>query len=153
MKQKNVRIHWRGKEVMTATRDAQKRGVNRTMSECVIHAKQNHQWQNRTGVLERSLRIVDYAHEHLRGVQGVWGSTDVVYARRLELGFVGKDRLGRRYNQRPYPYLRPAADAIYPLLADYIRRAMQPRGPIRRTAEQHAAIQRAMQPRTSRLRT
>lgn len=28
--------------------------------------------------------------------------------RRLELGFVGADRLGRVYNQPPYPHFRPA---------------------------------------------
>lgn len=32
----------------------------------------------------------------------------VVYARRLELGFAGRDSLGRNYNQAPRPYLRPA---------------------------------------------
>lgn len=29
-------------------------------------------------------------------------------ARRLELGFMGTDKLGRRYRQEPRPYLRPA---------------------------------------------
>jgi len=38
---------------------------------------------------------------------GVVGS-NVEYARRLELGFVGADSLGRIYNQLPRPYLRPA---------------------------------------------
>jgi hypothetical protein len=32
------------------------------------------------------------------------------YYRRLELGFVGRDSIGRRYNQPPYPYMRPARD-------------------------------------------
>lgn len=42
---------------------------------------------------------------------GVWIAsvgTNVEYARRLELGFVGTDRLGRNINQAPRPYLRPA---------------------------------------------
>jgi hypothetical protein len=30
------------------------------------------------------------------------------YARRLELGFVGTDRKGRRFNQKPRPFIRPA---------------------------------------------
>lgn len=34
--------------------------------------------------------------------------TNVVYARRLELGFVGTDALGRNINQEPRPYLRPS---------------------------------------------
>lgn len=32
------------------------------------------------------------------------------YARRIEYGFVGADVLGRRYNQPPQPYMRPAFD-------------------------------------------
>jgi HK97 gp10 family phage protein len=32
------------------------------------------------------------------------------YARRLEYGFAGTDKLGRRYNQQPRPFLRPALD-------------------------------------------
>lgn len=38
---------------------------------------------------------------------GVMG-TNVEYARRIELGFVGTDKLGRSYNQAPRPYLRKA---------------------------------------------
>jgi len=34
--------------------------------------------------------------------------TNLVYARRVEFGFVGKDKLGRRYNQAARPYLYPA---------------------------------------------
>lgn len=32
------------------------------------------------------------------------------YARRIELGFVGVDSLGRHYHQAPEPYMRPAFD-------------------------------------------
>lgn len=34
--------------------------------------------------------------------------TNVPYAARIEYGFVGVDKLGRRYNQPAQPYLRPA---------------------------------------------
>jgi len=40
-------------------------------------------------------------------VLGVVG-TNVVYGRRLELGFAGKDKLGRQFNQAPRPFIRPA---------------------------------------------
>jgi hypothetical protein len=33
---------------------------------------------------------------------------DPAYARRIELGFVGVDSLGRNYHQAPQPYMRPA---------------------------------------------
>lgn len=32
------------------------------------------------------------------------------YARRIELGFIGVDSLGRHYHQAPEPYMRPAKD-------------------------------------------
>lgn len=35
--------------------------------------------------------------------------TNLDYARRQEFGFVGADKLGRRYNQAARPYMRPAA--------------------------------------------
>lgn len=38
---------------------------------------------------------------------GVVG-TNVIYGRRLELGFVGKDSAGRNYDQAPRPFIRPA---------------------------------------------
>ena len=36
--------------------------------------------------------------------------TNVEYARRVEMGFVGTDSLGRTYNQAPKPYLRSALE-------------------------------------------
>lgn len=39
-------------------------------------------------------------------VIGIVGSA-LKYARRLELGFVGRDSLGRNVDQAPRPYLRP----------------------------------------------
>lgn len=35
-------------------------------------------------------------------------------ARRLEMGFVGTDSLGRRYNQPPYPHYAPALAKVRP---------------------------------------
>ena len=42
--------------------------------------------------------------------------TNLEYARRLELGFVGQDSLGRTYNQAPRPYLRPALFINEPII-------------------------------------
>lgn len=38
--------------------------------------------------------------------------TNAVQARRLEFGFVGRDALGRDYNQPPFPHFTPAAAEI-----------------------------------------
>lgn len=55
--------------------------------------------------------------------------TDVVYARRIEYGFVGADSLGRVYNQAPQPYLRPAlhsnANQILGVLAHELQQALR----------------------------
>jgi hypothetical protein len=40
----------------------------------------------------------------------VFVGTNLVYARREEYGFHGRDSLGRLYNQAAHPYLRPAFD-------------------------------------------
>lgn len=47
---------------------------------------------------------VEESRDSLKGVVG----TNVVYARRLELGFVGTDRRGAVIDQAPRPFLRPA---------------------------------------------
>lgn len=44
---------------------------------------------------------------------GMWSASvgpTVIYARRFELGFVGTDSLGRRYDQRGRPYFKPAVN-------------------------------------------
>jgi hypothetical protein len=50
---------------------------------------------------------------------GVGGATSTVgtnkpQARRLEFGFVGADRIGRVFNQPPYPHVGPAFDQTAP---------------------------------------
>lgn len=40
--------------------------------------------------------------------------TNKPQARRLEFGFVGADRIGRVFNQPPFPHVGPAVDEIQP---------------------------------------
>jgi len=119
-----AKLELRFDELKRRTRNAGIAAVNRTMSECVIHAKQHHAWRNRTGTLEGSIRIANFATPHARGVRGSWGSADVRYALRLERGFHGTDAAGRNVDAPAYPYLVPAAEAVYPRLAGYIKEAM-----------------------------
>lgn len=51
--------------------------------------------------------------------------TNVVYARRVELGFVGLDKLGRNYNQAAKPYLYPAYFSIAPSLKAKLKEAFR----------------------------
>lgn len=129
-------LKWDGPALTARMRAAQKNGVNKTMSDCVIQAKSNHSWQNQTGVLEGSIKVAEFAREDGLGVVGSWGSTDVRYALIHELGGVivpvrakalkipmpdGSFRFVKSVTIPPRPYLRPAADAIYPQLAGNIR--------------------------------
>ena len=124
-------LEWHGQKVKQKVATASKAGVNATMQAAIIHARGSHgagshvtsRFESHTGELERSLRIVMSATVTTSGVVvGRWGSMGVNYARRIELGFQGKDSLGRTFNQPNYPFLRPAASAEYPKLTGRIRR-------------------------------
>lgn len=129
-------LEWKGDQVVRRMRSAQKFGINKTMADAVNHAKRNHDWNNQTGTLEGSISIAEFAHRSGNGYRGTWGSKDVVYALIHELGGKivpkrAKRLLIKRKGEvvasassvtiRPRPYLRPAADAIYPQLAANIR--------------------------------
>lgn len=47
----------------------------------------------------------------------VFVGTNAPQGRRLEFGFVGRDSLGRDYNQPPFPHFGPAIDEIAPQFA------------------------------------
>lgn len=134
-------LKWEGKAVTERLVRAQIEGVNATMAAAAAEAKRSHNWQNRTGTLEGSIDIAEYARLVRRGVRGLWGSRDVVYALIHELGGTIKpktaralfirDRLGdisavvAQVTIRAQPYLRPAADKVYPTLAKRIRAAFE----------------------------
>lgn len=134
---------WNGEAVTGKMRAAQIAGVDATMGACVIHAKGNHAWQNRTGVLEGGIDVVEYAAASADGVQGVWGVRDVRYALIHELGGTvtaktakalaiplpdGGVAFAKSVTIPPRPYLRPAADAHYESLGLRIRRAYEKSG-------------------------
>lgn len=50
---------------------------------------------------------------------------NIDYGRRLELGFTGVDSIGRRYNQAPRPYLRPALHKCEAAIALMFKKAIK----------------------------
>ncbi len=140
-------INWKGDALKRKAEKAAMLGIDATMAAAIIHARGNHgagatggptrdaagkfikgsggraRFQTRTGELERGTRIVEHARRDRRGVVGRWGVVGVVYARRIELGFQGKDSAGRTVDAPAFPFLRPAADAEYRKLGGRIRRA------------------------------
>ncbi len=110
-------VNWNGRKLFSRLRRAQIKGGNKTMATAVVHAKQNHEWKNRTATLEGSIGIAEFATPRLGGgVTGLWGSRDVIYAAVHELG-------SEKLKIPARPYLRPAADEEYPNLARNIREA------------------------------
>lgn len=127
-------LNWKGDKLKKRMRRAQLDAVNTTMAAAVLHAKSGHgpgahgagRFETQTGSLERSIRIVDLKYVVPRkGVIGIWGSADTGYARRIELGFQGKDSKGRVVDAQAFPFLIPAARVEYPKLAGRIRRAFR----------------------------
>jgi hypothetical protein len=101
-------ITWNGAGITARMRAAQVAGVNRTMGAAVNHARQNHNWQNRTGVLTGGIDIVGYAAPDENGVSGTWGVHDVEYALIHELGERSSPRTPSSLPSRyPMPRGRP----------------------------------------------
>ena len=104
-------LEWKGDNIKARVARAQRVGINKTMGDCVIYAKNNHEWQNKTGTAERSIRIIEPAWTMGTRSYGIWGSMQVAYFIFLELGTA---------LMRSFPTLRPAAGYCYPWLAGNI---------------------------------
>jgi len=76
------------------------------------YAKPNAPWTDRTANLRNSIQagVTRAQEDEVEGAlsMGYLGfGESMEYARRIELGFVGEDSLGRTYNQSPYPIIWP----------------------------------------------
>lgn len=124
------RVNWKGDAVKRKAELASRLAIDATMSAAIILARSNHnagargsgRFESHSGDTERGIKIIRQAERTRKGVTGRWGA-QLAHARRLELGFQGKDKLGRVVNARAYPFLRPAAQAEYPKLAGRVRTA------------------------------
>lgn len=140
------RVDWYGDEIRKKARRAAAIGVNKTMGEAVIHAKEKHAFTNRTSTAEKSIRIVKPASSAQDVIAGTWGSATTKYFASLEFG-TGLTRTRTSIKQRvagartsikrrarnkgalPWnggsyaPTLRPAAEATYPNLKKNIKGA------------------------------
>jgi hypothetical protein len=79
-------LTWNGDKVLADVDKAIIYGIDKTMSQCVVSAKQNHPgWKNITGTAEGSVRVTQFAARRGGVIFGVWGSVDVDYMIWLEL--------------------------------------------------------------------
>lgn len=116
---------WRGPQITEKAIVASKLGVDATMAACVTHAKNNHPFTNRTGTLEGSLGVDEFAQIVGLLIVGRWGSLSVSYAIFMEFlrGEIMGDTGWTRSRDGGGPFLRPAADFQYPILRARIRAA------------------------------
>lgn len=141
-------VEWRGDEVKKKLLDIARRAMDRIMADCVSAAKELAPVD--TAALQRSIQMRPTRQEG-KALVGYWGSFNVKYAIYQEMGTglyapgggmrytirpVRKKALWweglehpvaavRHPGVRPRPYLRPAADAIYPALPQYIREELE----------------------------
>lgn len=108
-------MNWEGDLVAQKTRNACRWGIDSVMADCVVSAKSNHPWKNRTGILEGSIQMRQ-AVDQGSALIGTWGSWKVEYARWLEEGT-------RR--MKPYPFLIPASERHYQSLGLRIRSKLE----------------------------
>ena len=116
----NARLEWRGDQVL----DGIAKKLARNMQAATLHVQGQAQRKINRGNADGSnpslpgeppKKVTDRLFQSIttkvvadmNSVVGQIG-TNVEYARRLELGFVGTDSLGRVYDQAPRPFLRPA---------------------------------------------
>ncbi len=100
-------VHWEGDKALSNVAKAAQLGIDQTLAACVVGAKTDHAFVNRTGVLEGSIRSKPARVRGTRMV-GEWGSFSVEYALYVEV-------------LEGYGFLRPQADVEYPKLAKRIK--------------------------------
>ena len=131
-------IKWYGEAIKRKVEQAQRQGINATMAACLREAKSR--VPVRTGLLQGSLRMVP-AKKMGDKIYGLWGSFQVRYAADVEFGtkphviepvnkkalyWAGAPHPVKRVHHpgtRPHPYIIPAAEKEYPLLAMRIKMA------------------------------
>lgn len=103
-------VAWHGEQITRRVEAACRAGIDETLAACLAVAIPRA--PIRTGFL-RGSAFVRRAQRGLGGIVGSWGFS-AHYAPYLEFGTV---------RMSPRPFIRPAADLQYPLLASRIRRA------------------------------
>ena len=109
----SILLDWKGEDLKRKIETAQRQAIDATMAGCIVEAKER--VPVRTATLQGSIRM-EPARPVGDMVVGRWGSFEVNYALWVEIGTA---------RMSGTPYLRPAADHQYPLLAGYLRAAFK----------------------------
>lgn len=103
-----TRVTWRGDAVKARVVAASQAAIDETTAEAARHAEGSHWWRGRSGQLGGEIKA-EPSKRSGREVVGKFGST-------MRRGFYGL------FLERRTPFLRPAADQVFPRLAARIKR-------------------------------
>jgi len=106
----SARVTWRGPAILRAVQAATSAAIDETTEAAAQAAKASHSWANRSGQLEGEIEN-ESAMRVGQETVGKFGSTQ-------RRGFYGL------FHERRSPFLRPAADLIFPRLASRIKRRL-----------------------------
>lgn len=111
-----ARLEWNGDNLLERVAEAARKSINETLTEADADASASHWWLNRTGNLEENIVTEDARVEGSR-VIGRFGTTTMRRGRRT--GWYGL------FLEYQTPFLRPAADRVFPTLAAKIARRLR----------------------------
>lgn len=116
-------LRWEGDKVRDRVLHAAADGIDDTLRDADAAATASHEWQNRTGNLEENI-ITEAAHRDGNEIVGRFGTT---YSplKGTRSGFYGLFLEEGTRRIAPRPFLRPAADATFPGLAEKIREKLK----------------------------
>lgn len=111
-----ARLDWNGDKLIERVAEAARASIDETLAEADTDASASHWWLNRTSNLELNIVTEDAKVEGLR-VSGRFGTTTMRRGRRT--GWYGL------FLEYKTPFLRPAADRVFPTLAAKIARRLK----------------------------
>lgn len=115
-----VRSDWNGDKLVEAVRKAARGAVNDLVDAARDDAETSHEWANRTMQLEEEI-VSEHASADAGSPSAAFGTT----RRRGFYGLFHEEGTTHEYER---PFLRPAADLTFPLLAASIRARLRLRG-------------------------
>lgn len=107
----SARLDWNGDKLLAHVRSVVAAAIDDTVDEAAADARASHWWRNRTGQLEEEL-ISEHCAPGAANPAGRFGTTQ-------RRGFYGL------FHEYKTPFLRPAADRVFPTLAEKIRRRLR----------------------------
>lgn len=113
----SARLEWNGDAIISRVEAAARAAVNETVDDAAGDARLSHGWINRSLQLEDEIKT-EHAKLGERNPSAKFGTT-------RRRGFYGLFHELGTVHEHERPFLRPAADRVFPTLAARIRRRLK----------------------------